>query len=68
MKNMTLRLNDDQAKELEAVAQVEGTPVSETVRTAIEDRIEARRADKEFQRRLRRLIEENQEALERLAK
>jgi predicted transcriptional regulator len=67
-KNMTLRLTDEQARELEAISRVDGTSVSETVRVAIAERIEARRQDAEFQRRLRRLMKENQEALARLAK
>ena len=66
-KTMTLRLSDEQARELEAVARVDGIPISETVRQAIADRIEARRQDQEFQARLKRLMQENQAALERLA-
>jgi predicted transcriptional regulator len=66
-KTMTLRLSDEQASALEAVARVDETPVSETVRQAIADRIEARRKDQEFQTRLKRLMQENQAALERLA-
>jgi predicted transcriptional regulator len=66
-KNMTLRLSDEQARELEAVARVDEMPVSEAVRLAIADRIEARRKDQEFQARLRRIMKENQEALARLA-
>ena len=66
-KNMTLRLPDEQAQQLEAIARVDGTTVSETVRDAIDERIRARRADKEFQDRLRRHIAENQRALELLA-
>ena len=66
-KTMTLRLTDEQARELEAVARVDEMPVSEAVRQAIDERIAARRKDKDFQGRLRRLLEENQEALERLA-
>lgn len=67
-KTMSLRLSDEQAQELEAVARVDEMPVSEAVREAIDARIAARRADKDFQSRLRRLMEENQKALERLAK
>jgi predicted transcriptional regulator len=67
-KSMTLRLTDEQARELEAVARVDEMPVSEAVRQAIDERIAARRKDKDFQGRLRRLLEENQEALERLAR
>ena len=66
-KTMTVRLSDEQARELEAVARVDETPVSEAVRNAIADRIEARRKDKDFQARLKRLMQENQAALERLA-
>jgi predicted transcriptional regulator len=67
-KNMTVRLSDELARELEAVSQVDQTPVAETVRQAIADRIESRRRDKDFQARLRRIMEENQQALERLAR
>lgn len=67
-KTMTLRLSDEQARELESVAQVDEMPVAEAVRRAIDDRIKARREDAEFKSRLRRLLEENKEALERLAK
>jgi predicted transcriptional regulator len=66
-KTMTLRLTDEQARELEAVARVDEMTVSDTVRQAIDERIKARRQDSEFQNRLRRLMEENQAALERLA-
>lgn len=66
-KTMTLRLSDEQARELEAVARVDEIPVSEAVRKAIDERIAARRADATFQDRLRRMLEENKEALERLA-
>lgn len=66
-KTMSLRLSDEQAGQLEIVARVDGVPVSEAVRTAIDERIESRRADKEFQARLRHIMEENQQALERLA-
>jgi predicted transcriptional regulator len=67
MKSMTLRLSDDIAAELDAVARVDGTTVADQVRSAIEDRIAARRADKEFQARRRKALEENKAALERLA-
>jgi predicted transcriptional regulator len=68
MKSMTLRLSDDIAAELDAVARVDGTTVADQVRGAIEDRIAARRADKEFQARRRKALEENKAALERLAR
>lgn len=65
---MTLRLSDELAADLEAMARVDDVPVSEAVRVAIDERIKARRSDKQFQARLRRLMAENQRALERLAR
>lgn len=64
---MTLRLSDELAADLEAMARVDDVPVSEAIRVAIDERIKARRDDKQFQTRLRRLMAENQRALERLA-
>lgn len=66
-KTMTLRLSDELAADLEAMARVDDVPVSEAIRVAIDERLKARREDKQFQARLRRLMAENQRALERLA-
>ncbi|HEX5145446.1 MAG TPA: ribbon-helix-helix protein, CopG family [Conexibacter sp.] len=66
-KTMTLRLSDELAADLEAMARVDDVPVSEAIRVAIDERVKARRDDKQFQARLRRLMAENQRALERLA-
>lgn len=68
IKSMTLRLPADQAAELERVAEVDQVPVSEAVREAITRHIEARRQDGEFRERLERMLRENQEILERLAR
>lgn len=67
-KTMSLRLDENQAAELEAIARVDEMPVAEAVRQAIDDRIEARRTDKAFQDRLRRIMDEDRQILERLAK
>lgn len=67
-KAFTLRLSDEKAAELETIARADEMPVSDAVRTAIDRHIENRRADKEFQARLARLVEENQRVLERLAR
>jgi post-segregation antitoxin (ccd killing protein) len=56
------------AAELTTVARADGIPVSEAVRAAIEKHIAERRADKEFQKRLKKLVEEDQEVVKRLAK
>jgi predicted transcriptional regulator len=66
-KTMTLRLDEEQARALETIAQVDGVSISDAARAAINDRIEARRKDADFRARLRRLLEENREALKRLA-
>lgn len=66
-KAMTLRLSQEQAEALEAVTQVDGVPVAEAVRIAINDHIERRRKDKAFQGRLRASLERNRRILEKLA-
>ncbi len=66
-KVTTIRQDADQAAELEAVAQVEGVPVSRIVRDAIGEALQKRRSDPEFQERLRRHLDENRRVLERLA-
>lgn len=66
-KVTTLRLPDYMAAELAAVARADDIPVSEVVREAIGKHIEERRSDKEFQKRVKQLLEEDQEVLERLA-
>lgn len=67
-KAMTLRLEDDLARELEAVARIEDITVSEAVRQAIAEHVQAKRADRAFQARLDRFMHENQSILERLAR
>jgi hypothetical protein len=54
--------------ELEAVARTDGKAVSESVREAIDALIAERRKDKEFQARLRKMIEEDRAVLDRLAR
>jgi predicted DNA-binding protein len=68
IKAFTMRIPEDKAAELEAVARADGMPVSEAVREAIDHHIEARRKDKDFQARLGKLIEDNQRVLDRLAR
>jgi hypothetical protein len=67
MKTMSLRIEDDQARAISALAMAEETSVSEVIRTAIDERITKRRADKDFQARLKRAVERNREALDLLA-
>lgn len=64
---MSLRLPEDQAAELAAVARADGMKISEAVRQAIDKHIAERRSDPDFQKRLRRRLEEERAILERLA-
>lgn len=65
-KATSLRLPEDQAADLAAVARADGMKISEAVRQAIAKHIATRRSDSDFQDRLRRLLEEDRETLERL--
>jgi predicted DNA-binding protein len=53
VKSMTIRLSADQAEALETVANVEARPVSEVIRAAIAQHIDARRNDPVFQDNLK---------------
>jgi hypothetical protein len=66
-KAFTVRLDPDQAADLEAAAAADGISISEAIRQAVTERIEARRQDPAFQARIRSIIEQNQRVLERLA-
>lgn len=63
----TVRIPEENAQELEAIAQVDGVSIAEEVRSALVERIATRRKDQEFQTRLRRTMNENRRVLERLA-
>jgi hypothetical protein len=67
-KNMTVRLPDQLAADTEAMARVEGQSINETVKEALAEAIERRRKDPEFRARLRKIVQDDQELLERLAK
>ncbi|HEU4393629.1 MAG TPA: ribbon-helix-helix protein, CopG family [Solirubrobacterales bacterium] len=67
VKAMSLRLPEEKAAELAAIARTDDMPVSEVVREAIDNHIKARRADKDFQQRLKQRLEEDRQVLERLA-
>lgn len=66
-KAMTLRVEEEQAEQLETVARVDGVPISEAIRDAITKHIDERRNDAEFQTRLKASLERNQEILRKLA-
>jgi predicted transcriptional regulator len=67
-KNLTVRLDDELASDTEALARAEGQSLNETVKLALREAVERRRRDPAFARRVRQIIEEDRELLERLAK
>ncbi len=67
-KMLTLRLPEEQARDIETLARVDGVSVAEEVRDAIAARVEAKRNDPDFQDRLGRLMEQERAVLERLAR
>jgi hypothetical protein len=67
-KQTTVRLPDDLADEAEAVARVRGTSVNALIVESLEAEIAKVKEDKDFTTRARRLIERDQELLDRLAK
>lgn len=67
-KNLTVRLDDELAADTEALARADGRSLNETVKQALIEAVETRRKDPKFKARLRRIIEEDRELLERLAK
>jgi len=67
-KNITIRLPDDLAADAEALARVEGQSLNETVKQSLAETVAQRRKDPAFKARVARIIEEDRELLERLAK
>jgi hypothetical protein len=67
-RNLTVRLDDELAADTEALARAEGYSLNETVKMALREAVERRRHDPKFRSRVRRIIEEDRELLERLAK
>ncbi len=67
-KNLTVRLPDELAADAEAVARAEGTSLNETIKDALAEAVERRRQDPDFKKRLRAIVEQDRELLERLAK
>lgn len=67
-KNLTVRLDDELAADAEALARAEGKSLNETVKLALTEAVERRRQDPKFKARVRQIIEQDRELLERLAK
>jgi len=62
-KAMTIRLSAEQAEALETVATVDDLAVVEVIRAAIDEHVQSRKQDAEFQRNLRERIERAQALL-----
>lgn len=67
-KNMTIRLDDELAADTEALARAEGQSLNETVKQALREAVDKRRGDPEFKARIKRILDEDRELLERLAR
>jgi predicted transcriptional regulator len=68
MKTYTVRLPDDVAADVEALARVSGASINETIKRAISEQVERDRSAPEFRSRLQQIIAEDRELLERLAR
>ena len=62
----TIRQPEEQAEDVELVARVDGIASSELIRVAIANYLDERRANPEFQSRLRDRLEADRKILERL--
>jgi predicted transcriptional regulator len=67
MKNMTLRMDESLADSVQAIAEVEGTTVTDVIRTAISEHVDRRKADPDFQKLLKRNMEHHAQLLSMLA-
>ena len=67
-KNLTVRLDDDLAADAQALARAEGRSLNETMKLALSEAVERRRRDPKFKARVRKIIDQDRELLERLAK
>ena len=66
-KSVLLRLEEDLAERVRALAEVEDRSVSEIIREAIAEHVDRRRQDPEFQRLLRESLKRHQRLLRLLA-
>lgn len=66
-KAISIRLPDQMAAELAAIARTQDVPISEVIREAIENHISSLGKSKDFQRQVKKRLEEDQKILKRLA-
>lgn len=63
---MTIRLTDEQAAQLDVIARVLGSPISELLRHAVDGYISSTCRTHEFQLRLKQHVEDDQEVVRQL--
>ena len=66
-KSMTLRLDEPLAETVQAIAEVEGSTVSDVIRDALTEHVKRRRVDPKFQQLLQRNLERHAKLLSMLA-
>ena len=66
-KIISVRMPDELAAQIDAMARAEGVSISETLRAAAYRYIATRRADQDFKERLKKRLKEDAEILKRLA-
>jgi predicted transcriptional regulator len=66
-KQTTVRLPDELADEVDAVARAKGTSVNQLIIDSLTAEIDRVRGDKDFLATLKRLVDRDQEILDRLA-
>jgi hypothetical protein len=64
---LTVRLDDTRARQIELIARAADSSVNDEIAAAVVDRIEARKQDAEFQKRLHELLEKEHAAARDLA-
>lgn len=66
-KVISVRMPSELAAQISAMARAEGVSISETMKAAAYRYIAIRKADHDFQERLKKRLQEDREALELLA-
>jgi len=66
-KQTTVRLPDDLADQVDAIARTQGTSVNQLIIDALHNEIERVRQDAQFRSRVKRLVERDRRILDRLA-
>ena len=66
-KQTTVRLPDDLADQVEAVARTQGVSLNQLIIDALHNEIDRVRQDADFRSRVKRLVERDRKILDRLA-